>query len=102
MGVEVDERKLALQEKNLQVAQTSSGLKTSLNPDWQSDARLRMQIEDSMNTAMFSPQQPLITNGETHMPAIWRDHASGSTRARYPLLAQPERPIGRDACETAG
>ena len=59
MGVEVDERKLALQGKNLQVAQTSSGLKTSLNPDWQSDARLRMQIEDSMNTAMFSPQQPL-------------------------------------------
>ena len=51
MGVE-------LQEKNLQVVQTFSGLMTALNPEWKTDARLCMQIEDSMKTAMFSPQQP--------------------------------------------
>ena len=51
MGVE-------LQEKNLQVVQTFSGLMTALNPEWKKDARLCMQIEDSMKTAMFSPQQP--------------------------------------------
>ena len=73
--VALDERKLALeerksrmgvdlQEKNLQVVQTFSGLMTSLNPDWKSDARLRLQIEDSMKTAMFGGQQALITNGE--------------------------------------
>ena len=67
--VSLDERKLALeerksrmgvelQEKNLQVVQTFSGLMTALNPDWKKDARLCMQIEDSMKTAMFSPQQP--------------------------------------------
>ena len=65
----LDERKLALeerksrmgvelQEKNLQVVQTFSGLMTALNPDWKKDTRLCMQIEDSMKTAMFSPQQP--------------------------------------------
>ena len=73
--LEIQERKLALeerkscmgvdlQEKNLQVVQTFSGLMTSLNPDWKSDARLRLQIEDSMKTAMFGGQQALITNGE--------------------------------------
>ena len=73
--LEIQERKLALeerksrmgvelQEKNLQVVQTFSGLMTSLNPDWKSDARLRLQIEDSMKTAMFGGQQTLITNGE--------------------------------------
>jgi hypothetical protein len=41
---------------------------TSLNPDWKKDARLGLQIEDSMKTAMFSPQQPRITNGEAHVP----------------------------------
>jgi hypothetical protein len=55
-----------LQEKNLQVVQTFSGLMTSLNPDWKNDARLRLQIEDSMKTAMFGGQQALITNGESH------------------------------------
>jgi len=74
--LEIQERKLALeerksrmgvelQEKNLQVVQTFSGLMTSLNPDWKSDARLRLQIEDSMKTAMFGGQQTLITNGES-------------------------------------
>lgn len=74
--LEIQERKLALeerksrmgvdlQEKNLQVVQTFSGLMTSLNPDWKSDARLRLQIEDSMKTAMFGGQQALITNGES-------------------------------------
>ena len=73
--LEIQERKLALeerksrmgvelQEKNLQVVQTFSGLMTSLNPDWKNDARLRLQIEDSMKTAMFGGQQALITNGE--------------------------------------
>jgi hypothetical protein len=51
MGVE-------LQEKKLQVVQTFSGLLTVLNPDWKKDARLCLQIEDSMKTAMFSPHQP--------------------------------------------
>jgi len=74
--LEIQERKLALeerksrmgvelQEKNLQVVQTFSGLMTSLNPDWKNDARLRLQIEDSMKTAMFGGQQALITNGES-------------------------------------
>jgi len=75
-ALEIQERKLALeerksrmgvelQEKNLQVVQTFSGLMTSLNPDWKNDARLRLQIEDSMKTAMFGGQQALITNGES-------------------------------------
>jgi hypothetical protein len=51
MGVE-------LQEKNLQLVQTFSGLLTALNPDWKKDARLCLQIEDSMKTAMFSPHKP--------------------------------------------
>jgi hypothetical protein len=76
LELEIQERKLALeerksrmgvelQEKNLQVVQTFSGLMTSLNPDWKSDTRLRLQIEDSMKTAMFGGQQALITNGES-------------------------------------
>ncbi len=31
---------------------------TSLNPDWKKDARLRLQIEDSLKTAMFSARPP--------------------------------------------
>ena len=54
-----------LQEKNLQVVQTFSGLMTSLNPDWKSDPRLCLQIEDFMKTVMFGGQQALITNGES-------------------------------------
>ena len=49
MGVE-------LQEKNLQVVQTFSGLMTFLNPEFKSDARLRLQIEDSLKNAMFNDQ----------------------------------------------
>jgi len=74
--LEIQERKLALEErksrmgvelqqKNLQIVQTFSGLMTSLNPDWKSDTRLRLQIEDSMKTAMFGSQQALITNGDS-------------------------------------
>jgi hypothetical protein len=47
-----------LQEKNMQVVQMFSGIMTSLNPDWKKDARLRLQIEDSLKTAMFSARPP--------------------------------------------
>ena len=57
-----------LQEKNMQNVQMFAGLMTSLNPEWKSDARLRLQLEDSMKNAFFTPSQPLITNGEAHVP----------------------------------
>jgi hypothetical protein len=57
-----------LQEKSMQNVQTFAGLMTSLNPDWTSDARLRLQLEDSMKNAFFTPRQPLITNGEAPVP----------------------------------
>jgi hypothetical protein len=38
---------------------------SSFNPDWKSDTRLRLQLEDSMKTVMFGGQQALITNGES-------------------------------------
>jgi hypothetical protein len=84
--VALDERKLALeqgklaleqgksrmpselQEKSMQNVQTFAGLMTSLNPEWKSDARLRLQLEDSMKNAFFTPRQPLITNGEALVP----------------------------------
>jgi len=77
--LEIQERKLALeerksrmpsdlQEKSMQNVQMFAGLMTSLNPDWTSDARLRLQLEDSMKNAFFTPRQPLITNGEAQVP----------------------------------
>ncbi len=57
-----------LQEKSMQNVQTFTGLMTSLNPDWTSDARLRLQLEDSMKNAFFTPRQLLITNGEAPVP----------------------------------
>jgi len=83
--VALDERKLALeqgklaleqgksrmgvdlQEKSMQNVQMFAGLMTSLNPDWTSDARLRLQLEDSMKNAFFTPTQPLIMNGEAQV-----------------------------------
>ena len=56
---------LEMKERNIAVISSVCGLMTSLNPDWKSDARLRMQIEDSMKTALFGGQQALITNGES-------------------------------------
>jgi hypothetical protein len=53
-----------LQQKSMQNVQMFAGLMTSLNPDWTSDARLRLQLEDSMKNAFFTPTQPLLTNGE--------------------------------------
>ena len=55
---------LELKERNISVMGSFCGLMTLLNPDWKSDARLRLQIEDSMKTVMFGGQQTLITNGE--------------------------------------
>jgi hypothetical protein len=77
--LELQERKLALEErksrmpselqaKNMQNVQTFAGLMTSLNPEWKSDARLCLQLEDSMKNAFFTPRQPLITNGEAQVP----------------------------------
>jgi hypothetical protein len=77
--VEIQERKLALEERksrmsaelqqtNMQNVQTFAGLMTSLNPEWKSDARLRLQLEDSVKNAFFTPTQPLITNGEAQVP----------------------------------
>lgn len=74
--LEIQERRLALeerksrmpaelQERSMQNVQTFSGLMTSLNPDWKKDDRLRLQLEDSMKTALFGGQQALITNGES-------------------------------------
>ncbi len=57
-----------LQEKSMKNVEMFAGLMTSLNPDWTSDARLRLQLEDSMKNAFFTPVQPLITNGETVVP----------------------------------
>jgi len=55
---------LELKERNISVIGSFCGLMSSLNADWKSDARLRLQIEDSMKTALFGGQQTLITNGE--------------------------------------
>ena len=77
--LEIQERKLALEErksrmpaelqaKNMQNVQMFAGLMTSLNPEWKSDARLRLQLEDSMKNAYFTPGQARITNGEAHVP----------------------------------
>jgi len=57
-----------LQAKNMQNVQTFAGLMTSLNPEWKSDARLRLQLEDSVKNAFFTPVHPLITNGEAQVP----------------------------------
>ena len=77
--LEIQERRLALeerksrmpaelQEKNMQNVQMFAGLMTSLNPEWKSDARLRLQLEDSMKNAYFTPGQARITNGEAQVP----------------------------------
>jgi hypothetical protein len=77
--LELQERKLALEErksrmpselqaKNMQNVQMFAGLMTSLNPEWKNDARLRLQLEDSVKNAFFTPVQPLITNGEAQGP----------------------------------
>jgi hypothetical protein len=57
---------LELKERNMSVIGSFCGLMSSLNPDWKSDTRLRLQLEDSMKTAMFGGQQALITNGDSH------------------------------------
>jgi hypothetical protein len=78
LELEIEERKQALEEKkarmpvelqqkSMQNVQMFTGLMTSLNPDWTSDARLRLQLEDSMKNAFFTPTQPLITNGEAQV-----------------------------------
>ncbi len=79
LELEIEERKQALEEKkarmpvdlqqkSMQNVQMFAGLMTSLNPDWTSDARLRLQLEDSMKNAFFTPTQPLLTNGEAQAP----------------------------------
>jgi hypothetical protein len=78
LELEIQERKQALEEKkarmpvelqqkSMQNVQMFAGLMTSLNPDWTSDARLRLQLEDSMKNAFFTPTQPLLTNGEAQV-----------------------------------
>jgi hypothetical protein len=57
---------LELKERNMSVIGSFCGLMSSLNPDWKNDTRLRLQLEDSMKTAMFGGQQALITNGDSH------------------------------------
>ncbi len=68
----LEERKsrmpVELQAKNMQNVQTFAEIMTSLNPEWKSDARLRLQLEDSMKNAYFTPGQALITNGEAQVP----------------------------------
>jgi hypothetical protein len=77
--LEIQERKQALEErksrmptelqqKSMQNVQTFTGLMTSLNTEWKSDARLRLQLEDSMKNAYFTPGQARITNGEAQVP----------------------------------
>ena len=61
-------RPVELQAKNMQNVQMFAGLMTSLNPDWKKDARLCLQLEDSMKNAYFTQGQALITNGEAHVP----------------------------------
>ncbi len=56
---------LELKERNMSVIGSFCGLMSSLNPDWKNDTRLRLQLEDSMKTAMFGGQQALITNGDS-------------------------------------
>jgi hypothetical protein len=56
---------LELKERNMSVIGSFCGLMSSLNPDWKNDTRLRLQLEDSMKTAMFGRQQALITNGDS-------------------------------------
>lgn len=56
---------LELKERNMSVIGSFCGLMSSLNPDWKNDTRLRLQIEDSMKTAMFGGQQARITNGDS-------------------------------------
>ena len=48
--------------------QMEERIMTSLNPDWRQDDRLRLQLEDSVKNAFFTPVQPLITNGEAQVP----------------------------------
>jgi hypothetical protein len=59
---ELKERTARLKDSEISRMQNFCGLMTSLNPDWKKDTRLRMQIEDSMKTALFGGQA-LITNG---------------------------------------
>jgi hypothetical protein len=92
-----------LQEKSMQNVQTFAGLMTSLNPEWKSDARLRLQLEDSVKNAFFTPVQPLITNGEAPVPltrswCLWEIYSTLDGGAELHVALSPaQRAAFQDA-----
>ena len=63
--MEMQERAARLKESHLNILEKFNGLMTDLNPAWKEDARLRLQVEDSLKTAVLSKTTLLIENGRS-------------------------------------
>ena len=62
-AIEMQERTARVKESNLNIFEKFSGLMTDLNPTWKEDARLRLQVEDSLKTTVLSKANLQIENG---------------------------------------
>ena len=62
-AIEMQERTARVKESNLNIFEKFSGLMTDLNPSWKEDARLRLQVEDSLKTTVLSKANLQIENG---------------------------------------
>jgi len=87
---ELKEKISRLKDSEVSRMQNFCGLMTSLNPDWKKDTRLRMQIEDSMKTALFGGQA-LITNGAS--PATSRSISVSQVAQELGLRLKPAESI---------
>lgn len=68
--VELKERISRVKDSELARIKEFANIMTSLNPDWMSDGRLRLQVEDSLKNVVLSDKQKLIANGDGPAPSV--------------------------------
>ena len=54
---------IEMKERNMRCIKEFSSIMTDLNPSWKEDARLRLQVEDSLKTTVLSKANLQIENG---------------------------------------
>ena len=61
---QIKERTSQIRDRELARIKDFTQLMSSLNPDWKSDTRLRLQVEDSLKNVVLNKGPKMVTNGE--------------------------------------
>jgi len=62
--LEFKERTSQIRDRELARIKDFTHLMSSLNPDWKSDTRLRLQVEDSLKNVVLNKGPKMVTNGD--------------------------------------